>query len=168
MNSGVPCKSWRNRFSPNSTHRDPPASRCEKRTGAWGDPMASLHSPRLLLHFEVQLLPPPVPGLSLAKAPAKVFPTRRTLGLGVLDQRWWGHSSARPAGEGPRMRIREADPGSRSGVRVGTGLALALAEAPPASRCLGAHQRPGPVPRAPPTPPCRAGAGEGVSHHTEP
>ena len=44
--------------------------------------MASLRSPRLLLHFKIQLLPPPVPGLSLGKAPAKVFPTRRTLGLG--------------------------------------------------------------------------------------
>ncbi|XP_044786758.2 uncharacterized protein LOC123330156 [Bubalus bubalis] len=59
--------------------------------------MASLRSPRLLLHFKIQLLPPPVPGLSLGKAPAKVFPTRRTLGLGVLDQKWWAHSSARPA-----------------------------------------------------------------------
>ena len=53
--------------------------------------MASLRSPRLLLHFKIQLLPPPVPGLSLGKAPAKVFPTRRTLGLGVLDQKWWAH-----------------------------------------------------------------------------
>lgn len=90
-----------------STHRDPPASRCEKELALWGDPMASLQ-PEAAAPLEVQLLPP-VPGLSLAKAPVSLS-CPRTLGLGVLD--WVGGTApARPAGEGSRMRIREADPG---------------------------------------------------------
>lgn len=111
MSSGVPCKPWRNRFSPNSTHRGPhqAGAKSELAPGAAPWPASTARGSYSTSRFS--LLPPPVPGLSLGKAPAEVFPTRRTLGLGVLDQRWWVYNFSRPAGEG----TREADPGRRGG-----------------------------------------------------
>ena len=108
MSSGVPCKSWRNRFSPNSSHRDPHQAGAKSELAPGAAPWPASTAQGSYSTWRSSLLPPPVPGLSLGKAPAEVFPTRGTLGLGVLDQRWWAHSFARPAGEG----TREADPGS--------------------------------------------------------
>lgn len=160
MSSGVPCKPWRNRFSPNSTHRGPhqAGAKSELAPGAAPWPASTARGSYSTSRFS--LLPPPVPGLSLGKAPAEVFPTRRTLGLGVLDQRWWVHNFSRPAGEG----TREADPGRR-GALAGIWLLRRPRPCPGAWAPTSGLAR---CPRRPRRPSGRAGAGWGGSHHTEP
>lgn len=157
INSGVPCKSWRNRFSPNSTHRDPQqaGAKSELAPGAAPRPASTAGGSYSTSRSSCCLLQSQ--GSAWEEHPPK---SSQPAGLWALGSSIKGGGcTARRAQQlrGHRMRIREAG---------GIGRALALAEAPPASRCLGAHQRPGrppaawpDAPGAPRRPSGRAGAG---------